>query len=147
VHQTILPGAHTPLTGVSTPHLYCGTSMVLPWLLPSSLLGGPLPLLVSGSDFLALMLWDIWTLTIFILFYFIFLILLFFSFIFFWKMMKQARDKEVKWQVTWCDVISLEPDRKVWKMISGHLEYIWWPWVRSEVSMRLKHGHKDRIIY
>jgi len=34
--------------------LDCGTSAVLLWLLPSSFLEGPLPLLISGSDFLAL---------------------------------------------------------------------------------------------
>ena len=54
MYQTILPSTHTPLTGVSIPYLHCSTSMVLPWLLHSSLLGGPLPLLVSGSDFLML---------------------------------------------------------------------------------------------
>jgi len=54
LEQAILPGAHTPLIGVSTPYLYCGTSAVLFWLLPSSLLGEPLPLLTSGGDFLAL---------------------------------------------------------------------------------------------
>jgi len=90
-------------------------------------------------------LWDIWILTIFILFSFIFLILLFFSFIFFWKTMKKAHDKEVTWQVMWCDIISLEPDGRIWKMISEHLEYTWWPWVRSKVSMRLKHGHKGSV--
>ena len=52
MHQTILPSAHTPLTGVSTPHLYCSTSTVLLWLLSSSLLRGPLLLLVSGGNLL-----------------------------------------------------------------------------------------------
>ena len=52
------------------------------------------------------------------LFYFIlfFLILLFFFFILFYfpgKMMKQARDKEVTWKVTWCDVIGLEGGRRI----------------------------------
>ena len=47
MHQAILPGAHTPLTGVSTPHLHYSTSVVFPRLLPPSLLGGPLHLLIS----------------------------------------------------------------------------------------------------
>ena len=59
VHQIILPGTHISLTGVSTLHLHCGTSMVLPWLLPSSLLGGPLPLLISSSNFFALRSYDL----------------------------------------------------------------------------------------
>ena len=54
VHQTILSGTHTPLAEVSTSHLYCSTSVVFSWLLPSSLLGGLLPLLVSSGDLLAL---------------------------------------------------------------------------------------------
>ena len=46
-------------------------------------------------------LWDIWTLTIFILFSFIFLILLsVFLFYFILKDDKEACDKEVTWQVT-----------------------------------------------
>jgi len=54
VYQAVLPGAHTPLAGVSTPHLHCSTPIVFPWLLSSSLLGGPLLLLISCSDLLAL---------------------------------------------------------------------------------------------
>ena len=54
MHQAILPSAHIPLTGVSTPYLHCSTSVVFLWLLPFSLLEGPLPLLVSSSNFLAL---------------------------------------------------------------------------------------------
>ena len=54
MHQTILPGTHTPLTGVSTPCLYCGTPIVLSLLLSSRLLGGLLLFLVSGSNVLAL---------------------------------------------------------------------------------------------
>jgi len=50
VHQAILPSAHTPLAGNRTPHLNCSTSAVL----PPSLLRGPLPLLISCGDFLAL---------------------------------------------------------------------------------------------
>jgi len=52
MHQAILPSAHTPLTEVSTSHLYCGTSAVLPWLFPFSLLRGLLPLLVSSGNLL-----------------------------------------------------------------------------------------------
>ena len=82
-------------------------------------------------------------------------ILFFFYLVFFWfyisfsfsfRTMKKARDKEVTWQVTWCDIISLELDGRVWKMTSGHLEYIWWPWVEHEAGMRMKHGHKGRVI-
>ena len=54
MHQAILSSIHTPLTGISTPHLHGGTSTVLSQLLPSSLLEGLLPLLVSGGNFLAL---------------------------------------------------------------------------------------------
>ena len=50
MYQAILPGAHTPLTGVRTLHLDYGTSAVL----SSSLLEGLLPFLISGSDLLAL---------------------------------------------------------------------------------------------
>jgi len=46
-------------TGVSTPHFHCRTSTVLPWLLPPSLLGGPLHFLVSSSDLLALGSYDL----------------------------------------------------------------------------------------
>ena len=83
----------------------------------------------------------------FILFYFSDFTLLYFTFLFFWRMMKKARDKEVTWQVTWCDIISLELDGRVWKMTSGHLEYTWWPWVGHEAGMRMKHGYKSRVIY
>jgi len=54
VYQAILPSAHTPLTGVNTLHLHCSTSVVLLWLLSSSLLGELLPLLISGGYFLVL---------------------------------------------------------------------------------------------
>ena len=87
-------------------------------------------------------------------FYFIFFYFFWFYFSFSFSLfyfpgetMKKARDKEVTWQVTWCDVIGLEYSRRVWKMMSGHLEYTWWPWVRSEEDMRMKHGHKGRVIY
>jgi len=50
VHQAILPDTHTPLAGVRTPHLDCAISTVL----PPSLLGEPLPLLVSSGDLLLL---------------------------------------------------------------------------------------------
>ena len=76
----------------------------------------------------------------FILFYFSDFTFLFLYFIFLGKTMKQAHDKEVTWQVTWCDVISLEHGRRVWKMTSGHMEYTWWPWVGSEADMRMEHG-------
>ena len=89
-----------------------------------------LPIVVMGH----------WTLTIFFLFSFIFSDFTFLFLYFIRETMKKARDKEVTWQVTWCDIISLEHSRRVWKMMSGHLEYTWWPWVRSEVDMRMKHG-------
>ena len=83
--------------------------------------------------------------------FFFFLILLFFFFFFFsyfiLKDNEEACDKEVTWQVTWCDVIGLEHGRRIWKMISEHLEYIWWPWVRYEVGIRMEHRHKGRVIY
>ena len=53
VYQAILSGAHTSLAGVSTLHLHYGTPTVLLLLLPFSFLGGPLLLLISGSDLLA----------------------------------------------------------------------------------------------
>ena len=73
---------------------------------------------------------------------FIFLLILF-LFSFYFRTMKKARDKEV----TWCDIISLKLDGRVWKMTSGHLEYTWWPWVGHEAGMRMKHGYKGRVIY
>ena len=76
----------------------------------------------------------------FILFYFFWFYFSFSLFYFPGKTMKKTCDKEVTWQVTWCDIIGLEHSRRVWKMMTGHLEYIWWPWVRSEVDMRMKHG-------
>ena len=83
-----------------------------------------------------------WTLTIFyfLFFYFFWFYFSFSLFYFPGETMKKACDKEITWQVTWCDVIGLEHSRRVWKMTSGHLEYTWWPWVRSEVDMRMKHG-------
>jgi len=49
----------------------------------------------------------------FIFFYFSDFTFLFFFFLFFWRTMKKACDKEVTWQVTWCDVISLELNERV----------------------------------
>jgi len=51
-----------------------------------------------------------WTLTMFyfILFYFFWFYFSFSLFYFPGETMKKARDKEVTWQVTWCDVIGLE---------------------------------------
>ena len=56
-----------------------------------------------------------WTLTIFyfIFFYFSWFYFSFSLFYFPGKMMKQAHDKEVTWQVTWCDVIGLECGRRI----------------------------------
>ena len=61
------------------------------------------------------------TLTIFfsfILFYFILFYFIFsdFTFLFLYcigKTMKKTRDKEVTWQVTWCDIIGLEPGGRI----------------------------------
>jgi len=55
MHQAILSSAHTPLTGVRTPYLDCGTSTVF----PPSLLGGLLPLLISSGDLFAFGLHDL----------------------------------------------------------------------------------------
>ena len=49
----------------------------------------------------------------FILFYFIFSDFTFLFLYFIGKTMKKARDKEVTWQVTWCDVMGLEPGRRI----------------------------------
>jgi len=56
-----------------------------------------------------------WMLTIFyfILFYFFWFYFSFSLFYFPGKMMKKARDKEVTWHITWCDVTSLEHDGRV----------------------------------
>jgi len=54
VYQAVLPGTHTPLAGIRTPYLDCGTPAVFPQLLSSSLLEGPLHLLVSGGDLFSL---------------------------------------------------------------------------------------------
>jgi len=83
----------------------------------------------------------------FYLFFFWFYFSFSFSFSFSFRTMKKACDKKFTWQVTWCDIISLELDGRVWKMTSGHLEYTWWPWVGHEAGMRMKHGHKGRVIY
>ena len=87
------------------------------------------------------------TLTIFLFLFFYFLFFYFFWFYFSFSLLyfpgkttKKAHDKEVTWQATWCDVTSLEHGEIVWKMTSGHMEYTWWPWVRSEANMRMEHG-------
>ena len=54
----------------------------------------------------------------FILFYFFFFFWFYFSFsfsLFYFagKTMKKACDKEVTWQITWCDVIGLEPGGRI----------------------------------
>ena len=36
---------------------------------------------------------------------------------------KEARDIKVTWQVTWCDIMGLEHDGRIWKMMSGYLKY------------------------
>ena len=84
----------------------------------------------------------LWTLNnfYFLFFYFSILLFFFFCFFFFLKNDEEAHDNEVIWQVTWCDITSLEHDGRVWKMMSGHMEYIWWPWVRHEADMRIEHG-------
>jgi len=88
-------------------------------------------------------LWDALDINNFYFIFYYFSILLFF----FLKNDKEACDNEVTWQVTWCDVTSLEHDGRVWKMTSGHIEYIWWPWVGHETGMRMKHGHEGRVNY
>ena len=96
--------------------------------------------------FITLLLWNTLDLT----FYFSFIYFFFwfyFSFSFSFRTIKKTHDKEVTWHVTWYDVISLELDGRVWKMMSGHLKYTWWPWVGHEAGMRMKHGHKGRVIY
>ena len=77
----------------------------------------------------------LWTLTIFILFYFLFLILYWFCF-FFLLDDEEAHDTAVTWQVTWCNIIGLEHDRRIRKIISGYIYTTWWPWVGNEVDMR-----------
>ena len=70
----------------------------------------------------------LWTLIIFILFCFIFLILYWFCFSFVFLFLldnKEAHDATITWQVTWCDVIGLEHDGRIWKIMSGHM-YITW---------------------
>ena len=59
MYQAILSSTHTPLTGVSTPHLYWCTPMVLLLLPPFSFLGGPMPLLISGGNLLMLISYDL----------------------------------------------------------------------------------------
>jgi len=80
---------------------------------------------------------------LFFFYLFFFWFYFYFYFYFYFRTMKKTCDKEV----TWCDIISLELDGRVWKMISGHLEYTWWPWVGHEAGMRMKHRHKGRVIY
>ena len=54
---------------------------------------------------------------------------------------EEAHDMAVTWYVTWCDVTSLEHDGRVWKMMSGHMKYTWWPWIEYETGIRTKYGH------
>jgi len=84
-----------------------------------------------------LLLWDALDMNNF---YFLFLlfsdfigILFFFSFSF--SDNKEACDIKVTWLITWCDVIGLEGGRRIGKMTSGHMKYIWWPWGRHEVEV------------
>ena len=66
----------------------------------------------------------LWTLTIFILFSFIFLILYWFYFIFIFLLdNKKVCDIVVTWYVTWCDIIGLEQNRIIWKIMSRHMVY------------------------
>ena len=112
VHQVGLPGAHTPLTEVSTFHLNCSTCYRM-----------------------------LWTLTFFFFFYLFFLILYFFSFEFLFLFSfinnKETCDIAVTWQVTWCDIIGLKHGGRIWKMTSGYMYTTWWPWVGNEADMRL----------
>ena len=70
-------------------------------------------------------LWDALNIKQFLFYFLLFFnfTFLFFCFFFFLKNNEEAHDNEVTWQVTWCDVTSLEHDGKVWKMTSGHMEY------------------------
>ena len=74
------------------------------------------------------LLWDAWTLTIFIFLFFYFsdfiLIFFFFSFISLLDN-EEAHDTTVTWHVTWCDVIGLEHGGRVWKITSGHIKTTW----------------------
>ena len=74
----------------------------------------------------------LWTLTFFFFFYLFFLILYFFSFLFLFINDEEAHDIAV----TWCDVIGLEHGWRICKMMSEHMVYIWWLWVRCEANMR-----------
>ena len=94
--------------------------------------------------YMVIMLWVALDINNFYFILFYFSILLFFFF--FLKSDEEARDNEVTWQVTWCDITSLEYDERVWKMMSGHMEYIW-PWVGHKTGMRMKHGHEGRVNY
>ena len=72
----------------------------------------------------------------FILFFWFYInfVFLFFSFL---SDDEEACDMEVTWQVTWCDVISLEHSGRVWKITSGHIKTTWWPWVGNKADMRM----------
>ena len=35
---------------------------------------------------------------------------------------KEAHDTAVTWYVTWCDIIGLKHDGRIWKMMSGHID-------------------------
>jgi len=70
----------------------------------------------------------LWTLTIFILFYFIFLILYWFCFSFVFLFLlnnEEAHNATITWHVTWCDIIGLEHDGRIWKITSGHMYTTW----------------------
>ena len=61
------------------------------------------------------MLWDALDINNFILFYFIFWFYFSFFFLsyFILKDDEEAHDKEVTWQVTWCNIIGLEPGGRI----------------------------------
>jgi len=95
-------------------------------------------------------LWNAWDTNnfSFLLFNFSDFILILFCFLFdFILDNEEACDIAVTWHVTQYNVISLEHDGRIWKMMSGHMNTTWWSWVRYKADMRMKHGHKGRFNY
>ena len=126
--------------GLALPRLF---SFVFFWLF-HVLWSFPISVLICLFDFLysrPLQCYGtLWTLIFFFSFYLFFLILYFFSFEFLFLFLfidnEEACDIAVTWQVTECDIIGLEQSRRIWKMMSGHMVYTWWPWVRHKANMR-----------
>jgi len=102
----------------------------------SKLANNTMEVIKINDTFPTLMLWNALDTNnfYFIWFYFSDFILILFCFL---LDDEEARDTIVTWQITWYDVIGLKYSERSWKMTSGHMYTIWWPWVENEADIRL----------